>query len=71
MSLIIYNKDKSFEIHLDKEGNEEVYNKLCQKIDSEGYYGTKGYFHAILKPGDKHSNQFRINADNIFPLEPW
>ena len=67
----IYNKDNSFSICLKEEGNEEVYNKLGKKIASDGFKGMKGYFHAILKPGDKHKNQFRINADNILPLEPW
>ena len=67
----IYNKDNSFSICLKEEGNEEVYNKLGQKIASDGFKGMKGYFHAILKPGDKHKNQVRINADNILPLEPW
>ena len=69
--LLIYNRDKSFSINLEMESNTEIYSQLRQKIASEGFKGMKGYFHAVLKPGDKHLDQFRINADNILPLEPW
>ena len=68
--LCIYNKDKSFHIWLLKKGNEVLHKKLTQIISSKGYRGLKGYFHAILEPGDKEANQFRINPENIF-IEPW
>ena len=70
LAMAIYNKDKSFNIQFFKKGNEEIYNQLFKKITSEGYRGLKGYFHAILEPGDKKANQFRINPENIF-VEPW
>ena len=69
--LYIYNRDKTFSINLYMEDNREVYSKLRKKIASEGFKGLKGYFHVVLKPGDKQSDQFRINADDILPLEPW
>ena len=69
--LLIYNSDRTFCINLEIENNREVYSKLRKKIVSEGFKGMKGYFHVVLKPGDKQSDQFRINADDILPLEPW
>ena len=68
--LVIYNRDKSFHVRLLKKGNEVLHKKLRHKITSDGYAGLKGYFHAILEPGDKEANQFRINPENIF-IEPW
>ena len=68
--LFMYNKDKSFNIHLPKEGNEVLHRQLYEKITSEGYRGLKGYFHVILEPGDNEANQFRINPENIL-VEPW
>jgi len=68
--LCIYNKDKSFHIWLLKKGNEVLHKKLTQIISSKGYRGLKGYFHAVLEPGDKEANQFRINPENIV-IEPW
>ena len=68
--LCIYNKDKSFDIMMPYTGNAELYRQLSDKIRSEGHHGIKGYFHAILEPGDKKANQFRINPENIF-IEPW
>ena len=68
--LCIYNKDKSFNIMMPYKGNSELYSQLSEKIRSEGYHGIKGYFHALLEPGDKKANQFRINPENIF-VEPW
>jgi len=68
--LNIYNKDKSFHIWLLKKGNEILHKKLIQKISADGYRGLKGYFHAILEPGDKEANQFRINPENI-SVEAW
>ena len=68
--LNVYNEDKSFHIWLRKKGNEVLHKKLMQIISSKGYRGLKGYFHAILEPGDKEANQFRINPENIF-IEPW
>ena len=47
--LAIYNKDRSFYITLSKEGNENVYEELSERIKSEGVDGLKGYFHAILE----------------------
>ena len=68
--LCIYNKDKSFNIMMPYKGNSELYSQLEDKIRSEGHHGIKGYFHALLEPGDKKANQFRINPENIF-VEPW
>ena len=68
--LNIYNKDKSFHVWLPKKENEVLHEKLIQKISTDGYRGLKGYFHAILEPGDKEANRFRINPENIF-IEPW
>ena len=68
--LNIYNKDKSFHVWLLKKENEVLHEKLIQKISKDGYRGLKGYFHAILEPGDKEANRFRINPENIF-IEPW
>ena len=68
--LMIYNKDKSFNISLKKENNEELHSQLLLKVTAEGYEGLKGYFHVILEPGDKAKNQFRINPENVF-VEPW
>ena len=68
--LVIFNRDMSFHVLLPEKGNEVLYKKLAQKITSDGYGGWKGYFHAILEPGDKEANQFRINPVNIF-IEPW
>ena len=68
--LCIYNKDKSFNIMMFFKGNAELHRQLSDKIKSEGYHGIKGYFHAILEPGDLKANQFRINPEIIF-IEPW
>ena len=68
--LCIYNKDRSFDIMMYYKGNAELHRQLSDKIRSEGYHGIKGYFHAILEPGDLKANQFRINPENIF-IEPW
>jgi len=66
----IYNKDRSFNIVLPREDNIDLHKKLVDKITNEGFKGLKGYFHAVLEPGDKEANQFRINPENIF-TEPW
>ena len=68
--LMIYNKDRSFNVELSKVENPDLFSQLVKKITAEGYYGLKGYFHVILGPGDNEANQFRINPDNIF-VEPW
>ena len=68
--LMIYNKDRSFNVTLSKVENPDLFGQLVRKISAEGYQGTKGYFHVILGPGDNEANQFRINPDNIF-VEPW
>ena len=68
--LAINNKDKSFNIFLQKKDNEELHSKLLLKITTEGFGGLKGYFHVILESGDKAKNQFRINPENVF-VEPW
>ena len=69
-NLAIYNKDKSFNAFMSHTGNAELHRQLSDKIKSEGHHGIKGYFHAILEPGDLKANQFRINPENIF-IEPW
>ena len=69
-NLGIYNKDKSFNISMPKENNEELHSRLNSKISSEGFRGLKGYFHVILEAGDKEANQFRINPEHVF-VEPW
>ena len=68
--LAIYNKDKSFNIFLQKKNNEELHSQLLLKVTTEGFGGLKGYFHVILESGDKEKNQFRINPENVF-VEPW
>ena len=66
----VYNKDRSFMISLRKENNEDVYKELCSTIETEGFRGLKGYFHAILeKKGGKEI--LKINTTRICPLEPW
>ena len=69
-NLCIYNKDKTFNVSLQKKNNEELHSRLTEKIKSEGYGGLKGYFHVILEDSDKEANQFRINPENVF-VEAW
>ena len=63
--MIIVNKDKSFQVKLEKENNATVFDELYQNIVSHGHKGRKGYFHVIRKknaPG-----KIEINSVNIQP----
>ena len=67
--MLIYNNDRSFEIQLFKENNDQVYDELFKNIVEKGWHGLKGYFHVIFnadKPG-----KFKINSSRILPHEPW
>jgi len=67
--MLIYNRDKSFLIHVKKEKNEKAYTELVDIIRSRGFQKMKGYFHAILC--DESSKTVRINTKRILPLQPW
>merc|ERR1711915_41399 len=68
--LMGYNKDRTFSISLVKEDNEEVLAELYEKIETEGFKGLKGYFHAILEKKEGRE-VLKINTKRICPLEPW
>ena len=67
---MVYNKDRTFNNSIMKEGNEDVHKELYEKIETEGFRGLKGYFHAILEKKEG-SEVFKINAKRICPLEAW
>ena len=70
--LLVYNKEKSLYIILNREGNESVHNELCERICSEGFQGIKGYFHAILEVQEEGKKELlKINTVRIGPVEPW
>ena len=67
--LVLYNKERSFLVRIDKENNDQVYDELFKNIVEKGWHGLKGYFHVIFnadKPG-----KFKINSTRILPHEPW
>ena len=70
LPIMVYNKDRSFNINLRKEDNEDVYEELFEKIEADGFRGVKGYFHAILEMKEGRE-VFKINTKRICPLEPW
>jgi len=67
--MLIYNKDKSFQIHMKRKENEKVYDELNNIIKSDGFKGIKGYFHAILS--EESSKSVKINTKRILPPQPW
>ena len=68
--LAIYNKDRSFYITLSKEGNENVYEELSERIKSKGVDGLKGYFHAILEK-KKGKEILKINTQRMGSVDAW
>ena len=68
--LAVYNKDKSFNVAIQREGNEAIHKELCERINSEGVKGMKGYFHAILEK-KKGKEVLKINSTRIGPPEAW
>ena len=67
--IYLYNQDRSFQVNLFKENNDQVYDELFKNIVEKGWHGLKGYFHVIFnadKPG-----MFKINSSGILPNEPW
>ena len=67
--MLIYNKDKSFQIHMKRKENEKAYDELNTIIKSDGFKGIKGYFHAILS--EESSKSVKINTKRILPPQPW
>jgi len=67
--MLIYNKDKSFQVHLKRKTNEKAYDELDAIIKSEGFKGIKGYFHAILS--DESPKTVKINTKRVLPPQPW
>ena len=59
--MLIYNKDKSFQIHMKRKENEKVYDELNNIIKSDGFKSIKGYFHAILS--EESSKSVKINTN--------
>ena len=65
--IYIYNKDRSYEANLEKEGNEIVHQALVQEVKRNGVFGMKGYFIAFLDS----NNKLKINPTRILPPETW
>ena len=67
-AMMLYNRDKSYMVTINPEPNGAGFRALHEKIQTEGFQGLKGYFHAILT-GNNDSVQ--INISRILPLQPW
>ena len=69
-TISVYNKDRSFQIGLDKENNDHVYDELYKAIAEKGWHGLIGFFHAIYDPSAR-GKKFKINSTRMLPQEPW
>ena len=71
-SMIISNKDKTFEAKLEKDTNETVFEELYQNIVSKGWNGRKGYFHVLVDKVRRGTvRKFKINSSRILKNESW
>jgi len=65
--LYVYNKERSCQGFLFREGNENVYQLLKEKVEREGFKGLKGFFYATWE----ENRGLKINASDIQVVETW
>ena len=72
---MVYDRERSFRLYLNKELNPDVFPRLQKLITERGVWGLKGYFQAIgsheARGGSGKTVKVEINIENILPRQDW